>query len=150
MEWHLRYLQHRRSAAEVKRIKSVKCPFRVYQREFQRFWGAYSITNIHVMLVVVRLNVWGTYMDCNPGYLQHWGSLAEVESLNPKYLVDWGLEWTSNSVEVNSPTTLRRVTCWYYCCPTGCLRGMWITPTRRVSDSVGEPIRWGNLFWVYP
>ena len=51
----------------------------------------------------------------------------------------------TTSVEVNSPKTFRRVTFWYYYCPTGCLRGMYITLTRRESASVGEPLLGSTL-----
>jgi hypothetical protein len=53
------YLYRSRTLAEVERIKVVKCRVRVYNREFERFVGAYCFTNTHGMLVVVRQNMCG-------------------------------------------------------------------------------------------
>jgi hypothetical protein len=70
-------------------MKGVKCRVRVYKGEFHRFFGAYSITcdeyraysitNTHVMVVVVRQNmcggpVWTGIRDT---------SIIEVILLNP-------------------------------------------------------------------
>ena len=62
---------------EVERIKAVNCRACVYKVE--RFSGVYSITNTHVMVVVVRQNmcggpVWTGIRDT---------SIIEVISLNP-------------------------------------------------------------------
>jgi len=43
-----------RTSAEVESIKALKCPDRVYKREFERFAGAHSVTNTHVMVVIVE------------------------------------------------------------------------------------------------
>ncbi len=53
------YLYQSRTLAEVETIKAVKCRGRVHKGEFERFGGAYSITNTHGMLVVVRQNMCG-------------------------------------------------------------------------------------------
>ena len=53
------YLYHWRTLAEVESIKAVKCRVLLYNREFERLSGAYSFTNTHGMLVVVRQNVCG-------------------------------------------------------------------------------------------
>ena len=53
------YLYHSRTLAEVESIKAVKCRHRVYERQFERFSGAYSFANTHGMLVVVRQNMCG-------------------------------------------------------------------------------------------
>ena len=47
------------TVAEVERIKVVKSRVLVYNREFERFVGAYCFTNTHGMLVVVRQNMCG-------------------------------------------------------------------------------------------
>ncbi len=51
------YLHDSRTLAEVERIPVVKCRDRVYKREFERLSGAYSYTNTHGVLVVVRQNM---------------------------------------------------------------------------------------------
>ena len=60
-----RYLHDSRILAEGERIKALKCPDRVYKREFERFAGAYFFTNTHVMVVIVKQNVWSTCAEWN-------------------------------------------------------------------------------------
>ncbi len=51
------YLYDCRPLAEVEGIKVLKCRDRVYKRQFERFLEAYSYTNTHVIVVVVRQNM---------------------------------------------------------------------------------------------
>ena len=51
------YLQHPVSLAEVESVKVGTYRVRVYPPQFHRFVGAYSVTNTHVSVVVVRQNM---------------------------------------------------------------------------------------------
>ena len=54
-----KYLYDSSSLAQVKSIKPVESPARVYKREFERLLDDYFLTNTHAMTVVGRPNMCG-------------------------------------------------------------------------------------------
>ena len=48
--------------AEVESIKTVKLRVLLYNRKFEWFLGAYSFTNTHMMVVVVRPSICGVHV----------------------------------------------------------------------------------------
>ena len=83
------YLYHWRTLAEVESIKAVKCRHRVYERQSERFSGAYCFTNTHMIAMVVRQNMCGVS--------------ACLESGISPWFKDVHGSWEHNSSDISSP-----------------------------------------------